>query len=108
MSPDLTIRAREQIQAVTHVQMSRHAQARCQQRVIPPLTLELLVRFGSVEKAQGGVYKVFFDKPARRRLSAFAGPLASTLQEHLDVYAVMNDEGYVVTVGHRLDRIRRH
>ncbi len=90
------------------VGMTRHAKVRGQQRAIQPIAIELLVRFGSVENAPGGVAKIFFDKPARRRLAAFAGPLASLLGQHLDLYAVVGDHSRVITVGHRLERIRRH
>lgn len=55
--------------------LTRHAEVRVRQRAIPPLAIELLVRFGSVERAPGGAAKVFFDKPARKRLAAFAGPI---------------------------------
>lgn len=87
--------------------LSRHAVVRQQQRGIPPLVLDLLLQFGSEEAAAGGVSKVFFDKKARRRVEAYAGPLAQSLREHLDVYAVVGQHHQVITVGHRLDRIRR-
>jgi hypothetical protein len=51
---------------------------------------------------------VFFDKAARRRLDAYAGPLAPLLRQHLDLYAVMAANGNVITVAHRLERIHRH
>lgn len=88
-------------------EITQHARVRSQQRAISPLLLELLVRFGSSEKIVGGTCKVFFDKAARRRLHSYAGPLAQMLDQHLDLYAVLaNDK--VVTVGHRLERIKRH
>jgi hypothetical protein len=51
---------------------------------------------------------VFFDNSARERLAAFAVPLAGVLREHLDLYAVLGEDARVITVGHRLERIRRH
>ena len=88
-------------------EITQHARVRSQQRALSPLLLELLVRFGSSEKIVGGTCKVFFDKAARRRLHSYAGPLAQMLDQHLDLYAVLaNDK--VVTVGHRLERIKRH
>lgn len=53
--------------------LTRYADTRSRQRAIPPLAIDLLVRFGSTEKARGGGQWVFFDKPARRRLNAYAG-----------------------------------
>ena len=72
------------------------------------MVIALLIQFGSTEKAAGGATKVFFDKAGRRRLHAYAGPLAQLFDEHLDVYAVVGENARVITVGHRLERIRRH
>ncbi len=87
---------------------TQHANIRSQQRGIPPLVLDLLRQFGSHEPAGGGASKVFFDKQGRRKVQAYAGPLAPLLNEHLDFYAVIGSNDQVITVGHRLDRIRRH
>lgn len=87
---------------------TQHANVRSQQRGIPPLVLDLLRQFGSHEPAGGGASKVFFDKQGRRRVQAYAGALAPLLNDHLDFYAVIGSNDQVITVGHRLDRIRRH
>lgn len=88
---------------------SRHARARCQQRGIPPLVVDLLLEFGSRERAGAGMTRVFLDKGARRRVKAYAGTLAGVLEQHLDVYLVVNDaDDVLVTAAHRLERIRRH
>jgi hypothetical protein len=88
--------------------MTKHAQARCQQRGIPPLLIDLLLQFGATEDAGGGTCKLFFDKKARRKLRAYAGPVAPLLDQHLDVYAVVSSDDSLITVGHRSERIRRH
>lgn len=87
---------------------TRHAATRSQQRGIPPLLIDLLRDFGARQPAGQGAQKVFFDKAARRRLRAYAGPMAALLEQHLDVYAVVNDSDEVITVAHRIDRINRH
>jgi len=87
--------------------LTKHAGIRSQKRAIPPLAIDLLIRFGSTERAHGGGQWVFFDKPARRRLNAYAGPLAKTLGEHLDIVAILGDDDKVITVGHRYERVRR-
>lgn len=87
--------------------MTRHAAARCQQRGVPRLVVDLLLEFVSEQAAPGGARKYFFDKPARRRLSAYAGTLSRVLEDHLDVYAVVADGTTVVTIGHRTERIAR-
>lgn len=90
------------------MKMTQHASVRSQQRAIPPLLIDLLMQFGSSEKSGSGASKLFFDKADRRRLRAYAGPLARSLDEHLDLFAVVSEDGSVVTVGHRLERIKRH
>lgn len=87
--------------------MSNHAMVRGQQRAIPPMLVDLLIQFGHSESVGDGVTKVFFDKEGRRRLAAYAGPLAKLLNDHLDLYAVVGGDK-VITVGHRLERMRRH
>ena len=88
--------------------LTKHAQARSHQRAIPELLIDLLLQFGATQKSGGGTFKVFFDKAARRRLQAYAGPLAGLLGEHLDVYAVVSADSSIVTVGHRIERVKRH
>ena len=40
--------------------------------------------------------------------SPIASPLANLLEDHMDLYAVVGQDMQVITVGHRLERIRRH
>lgn len=87
--------------------MSRHAAIRSQQRAIPLLLIDLLLQFGASEKAGDGASKRYFDKAARRRLRAYAGALWSLFEQHLDLYIVVAEDDTVITVAHRLDRIRR-
>ena len=88
--------------------VTKHAQARSQQRGIPPLVIDLLLQFGKSEPAGNGAAKMFFDAPARRRVAAYAGSLANRIDEHLDLYAVVSQDMQIITVGHRLERIHRH
>lgn len=89
------------------MELSHHARTRTQQRAIPPMLIDLLTQFGSTEPAGDGASKVFFDKTARRRVKAYAGPLAGLLDEHLDVHAVVARDGRVITAAHRTKRIKR-
>jgi len=84
--------------------MTQHAQIRQQQRGLPPLTIELLERFGSREHAHDGSEILYFDKHARKRVASYAGGLFGKVSELLDAYAIMA-EGRVITVGHRYRRI---
>lgn len=86
--------------------LSKHASTRLQQRGIAPLVIDLLLRFGATEKAGDGTTKHYFDKPARRRLRSYAGPLAALLEAHLDYYAVVGADGTIVTAAHRITRIK--
>lgn len=88
--------------------LTQHALSRCQQRGIPPILLDLLLAFGATAKAPGGAEKVFFDKASRKKIKAYAGPLAGLLERHLDIYAVVVDGDKVITIGHRLERIKTH
>lgn len=83
---------------------TKHAAVRAQKRGIPPLIIELLIRFGRHEHDHRGAEIIYFDKPARRRVATYAGPLIGKLSEHLDSYAVMSD-GKVITAGARYNRI---
>jgi len=72
------------------------------------MLIDLLIQFGASERAGTGVSKVYFDKASRRRVKAYAGPLARLLDEHLDIYAVVTDDMTVITTGHRTTKIWTH
>lgn len=90
------------------MELSKHASTRSQQRAIPPLMIDLLMQFGTRQRAGDGTSRLFFDKASRRQVKAYAGQLARVLDEHLDLYAIVADDDKVITVAHRVDRIRRH
>ena len=71
------------------------------------MLVDLLRKFGASERAHDGASKFYFDKAARRRLHAYAGPLSSLLEQYLDLYLVIGADDTVITVAHRMDRIRR-
>lgn len=87
--------------------LTRHAQRRCQQRAISHWVVDLLMQFGRSEPAGSGARKVFMDKAGRRRLHAYAGQMANVMEEHLNVYAVIGSDDQVITVAHRCKRIQR-
>ncbi len=89
--------------------LSRHAAKRCQQRAIPPIAVELVMRFGHRERAAGGVDKIYLNHVARRQVEGFVGRrILRAIEEHLDIYLVVSDDGTVITAAHRLERIKRH
>lgn len=87
-------------------ELSKHAAVRLQQRGIASPIVDLLLQFGATERSGRNTTKYYFDKPARRRVRACAGPLARLLEDHLDYYAVVGADGTVVTTAPRLTRIK--
>lgn len=90
--------------------LTQHAQVRAQQRGIPPLLIQWLIEFGSEAKAPGGAMRLHFDRAARKRLAKAVGAqIVDRLGSLLDAYLVeANETGRVITVAHRIDRIRKH
>lgn len=88
--------------------MTHHARARSQQRSIPPVILDFLAAYGSSLRCGGAEYLVF-DKSARKRLKRQLGGGRSLrpLEPWLSTYAVVSDEGVIITVGHRTRRLWR-
>jgi hypothetical protein len=82
--------------------LSRHAAAHFQQRAIPLFVVDLLERFGS-ENRCGGADRLFFDKAARKRIERHLGGRRGLrlVERWLNPYAVIGDNGAVITVGHR-------
>jgi hypothetical protein len=86
-----------------------HAQVRAQQRGVPPLILDWLITYGSAQPDQRGAEIRYFDHAARRRLSKAVGhKVVDLLGQLLHMYAVMSNDGVVITTGHRFKRISRH
>ena len=87
--------------------ITRHAQARMQQRGISAATLDALLDFGRTVRAGGGCEIVFFDRKARARL-ARAGVIPPSEADRIHKsYAIVESDGAVITVGHRYRRIAR-
>ena len=88
------------------MKLTHHAQVRMQQRGIRPDAVDCLVRYGRVEYDHHGSRVLYFDHGAQRGLSArFGGRTADRLGR---LYAVVGNDGAVLTVGHRTRRIWRH
>lgn len=88
--------------------LSIHARKRMQQRAIPPLVLDMLFDCGSVSRC-GGADRLTFDRAAIRRLQHQVGGEKGLKQfeRWLSVYAIVGDNGEVVTAAHRTRRFRR-
>jgi ActR/RegA family two-component response regulator len=94
------------IATATDPTLTVHASTRMQQRAIPPIMIEWLMRFGAQRWSRGAsVYE--FDKDSRRRLRRHIGQrLFSSVEQWLGAYVVVGGEQRVVTAGWR--QRRRH
>ena len=87
---------------------SEHARERIQQRAIPPLIIDLLMQFGSSSRC-GGAERLMFDKRALKRLRHHLGGERGlkVVARWLNVYAIIADNGSVVTTAHKCAHFRR-
>jgi len=83
-----------------------HARTRAQQRSLPPAIINWLLQFGH-ETRHNGADVFCFDKQSRKRLMRFLGATAfRRIEDLLDAYVVVSDDGQILTVGHRTRRLR--
>ena len=91
------------------IPVTHHAVARMQQRAVRPEIVDFLLHFGRCEHHQRGALVYYLDKRGRLRLQKVAGRDSYRRLEHaLDAYAVVSNDGELVTVGHRYKRINHH
>jgi hypothetical protein len=87
---------------------SGHAATRCAQRAIPPQALELLLDYGACARSRGAD-SYFLDQAGRRRLKRDLGEQGfRRVERWLDAYAVVADDGRIITAAWRTRRLRRH
>jgi hypothetical protein len=84
-----------------------HAAQRLQQRAIPPFVVKLLEQCGSELRCIHSD-KLFFDKAARKRLRKHLGGERGMrlFQRYLNIYAVIGDDGRIITVAYQSSRHR--
>ena len=88
---------------------SEHARIRMQQRGVPPLIIEWLVQYGATVHDHRGARIRYFDKESRKRIRNEKGDIVlRRFHELFDCYAVIAEDGSVVTVGHAYGRIRKN
>lgn len=81
-----------------------HSEIRQQQRGVPPIIVDLLIRFGNREHDARGGEVLYFDKKSKKKVETYVGGLFGKLNEHMDAYAVIAS-GKLVTVGSSYKRI---
>ena len=86
--------------------LTHHADVRIQQRGIPPLIIDLLMNYGRLTRHKGAdVY--FLDSESRKSLKRDIGSLVyKRLQDLLDAYVVVADDGLVITAAKRYRRLK--
>lgn len=89
--------------------MTHHAAKRLQQRGIPEKVLPLLFEFGEEEYDHHGTMILYFNKRARQCLAkVIPCEELKRLEPALNTYAVLDNDGAIVTVGHRTQRINHN
>ncbi len=93
---------------MSNAAVTRHARDRMVQRAVPAFVLDLLHRFGSSFRSHGAD-RLIFDKAARRRIEGCLGAEGGrrTIEPWLGVYAVIADDGTLITTAHQTKRQRR-
>ena len=88
--------------------LTRHALVRQQQRGIPPLIVDWLLKYGDEKHNHRGAVIRYFSKKSKRRLRKDIGKLAfRRFEDWLRSYLV-EAEGRVITVGHRTKNLKLH
>lgn len=88
--------------------MSNHATKRMHQRAIHPLMIDLLYRYGR-ERHQNGATVLFLDSRARNQALKALGEVVHRFDKLCDTYLVESeDDGTVITIGHRDQRLRHY
>lgn len=90
------------------VHLTRHGARRMQQRSVPPLVVDWLLKFGVRRPAGDGAERVELDRHGRRELARAVGTwIYSRVEAKLDTYLVLGGDGAVVTLGHRTRKARK-
>jgi hypothetical protein len=88
---------------------TQHAKVRSQQRGIPPFIDQLLDQYGNEQYDGHGGIILYMDKISIRKMERDMGrEPVRLLAQWKDVYKVKSSaDGSTITIGHRVNRIRR-
>ena len=91
-----------------HINYTKHAAVRAQQRGIPPLIDEFLDMYGREEYDGRGAVILYFDKCSIKAMERDLGRrLVARLAEWWNSYKVRSLDGLTITIGSLRGRIRR-
>ncbi|MBJ6124815.1 hypothetical protein JAO75_05265 [Microvirga sp. BT325] len=93
---------------MTSFAMTSHATERRRERAIPHFVLEMLQQHGSAFRSRGAE-RLIFDKAAVSRMERAPDGrgIQRLIEPWLNVYAVLGDDGAIVTVARRTRRMLR-
>ena len=83
--------------------LSLHARVRMQQRGISPEAVDLLLDLGKTVRVPGGGHMVYLQRSQHSELGR-RGKHIRERDRLKGLYAIMDDRGAVITVGHRYRR----
>ena len=85
---------------------TNHAEKRAKQRSISPEVVNVLLDFGECSRHRGAqIY--FMTKAARREAKQYLGASNyKKIEPKLDTYAVISDDGSLLTLCHRTTRLK--
>lgn len=87
--------------------ITRHAAVRMQQRAISQEAIDLLLDFGTSTRSRGAD-SIYFDQAARRRAAnALDRATLRRSERYLNLFAVVSDDGSIITAAWRTRRLRR-
>ncbi|MBK6804497.1 MAG: DUF4258 domain-containing protein [Betaproteobacteria bacterium] len=87
---------------------TRHARSRMQQRGIPPMLVDRVLRYGREVHDHHGATVYLIDRAGEARIAREGEARGAELERLRGVYVVVATDGTIRTVGHRTRRLRRH
>lgn len=81
---------------------TRHARLRQDQRSIPEMAIEMLLKFGSSEPSHDDTERLYFsDKDWKKVKRYFGAWMPNKAGQLRDLYMVVSSDGAIVTVAHK-------
>lgn len=87
--------------------LSKHAKKRLQQRGISEEFVDVLIDFGFEKHARYGAKIIYLRQREQQMVRCFLGQ-AGFPNHYQNAYVVVNQDGCVITVGHRYRRVKHH
>ena len=89
------------------MRLSKHAESRCRSRSIEDLSILLVKRFGHSVKSRDNSEIWIANKRARREILKLVKAVQQNFERTDPLYAVVAEDGTVITTGRRTRKIHR-